>query len=102
MGRRRKARKQTPPIDRVRKMFTMNEHATAQRIGPELSVDEVIELWPRTIGVMNDLGLDTCCGGYMSLRRAARNARVALPLLLQKLEQTVEELESDPYPVRSF
>ena len=85
-------------------MFTMHEGATAHRIGPELSVDQVIELWPRTIGVMNDLGLDTCCGGYMSLRRAARNARVPLPVLLVKLEETVEAFEVDPYPypVRSF
>ena len=85
-------------------MFTMNEGATAHRIGPELSVDEVIARWPRTIGVMNDLGLDTCCGGYMSLRRAARTARVALPILLTRLEETIEAFEADPYPypVRSF
>jgi iron-sulfur cluster repair protein YtfE (RIC family) len=80
----------------------MDERAAAHRIGPELSVDQVIELWPRTIGVMNDLGLDTCCGGSMSLRRAARNARVPVEELLAKLEEVVRELEASPWPYRGF
>ena len=81
-------------------MFTTNRDAST-RIAPELSVDEIIARWPRTIGIMNDLGLDTCCGAWMPLRRAARDAGVPLADLLARLDQAVAELEADPWPVRS-
>ena len=60
-----------------------------QVVHPDLSVDDVIAHWPRSISVMNDYGLDTCCGGTLSLRRAAREARVRVEVLLEAIESAV-------------
>lgn len=90
------------PPDLTATQMNASAPGTTRAVRPDLSVDEVIALWPRTISLMNDLGLDTCCGGSMSLRRAARNARVPVEELLAKLEELVHELEASPWPYRGF
>ncbi len=37
----------------------------------DLTVNEVIRLWPATVGVFNDYGIDACCGGAVTVRVAA-------------------------------
>ena len=37
-----------------------------------LSVNEIIARFPQTIAVLNQFGIDTCCGGANSLDDAAR------------------------------
>ncbi len=37
----------------------------------ELTVNEVIRLWPATVAVFNAYGIDACCGGAVPVREAA-------------------------------
>lgn len=36
-----------------------------------LTINEIIARWPQSIGVLNSLGLDTCCGGGLTLGQSA-------------------------------
>ena len=40
------------------------------------SVNEVIARYPAAIAPLNAHGIDTCCGGALSVEQAARDARV--------------------------
>ena len=61
----------------------------AAEIDPSLTVNEVMACWPQSIGPLNSLGIDTCCGGANPLRDAATNAGVPLPVLLAAIEHAV-------------
>ncbi len=37
----------------------------------DLTVNEVIRLWPATVTVFNHFGIDACCGGAVPVRAAA-------------------------------
>ncbi len=37
----------------------------------DLTVNEVIRLWPTTIATFNHFGIDACCGGSVTVRVAA-------------------------------
>lgn len=45
---------------------------------PQMTVNDVLRRWPETIGPLNELGVDTCCGGADSLQEAA--ARIGVPV----------------------
>lgn len=63
----------------------------AGRIDPAITVNDVMACFPASIAVLNALGIDTCCGGMESLRDAATEAGVALPVLLAAIEHAVNE-----------
>ncbi len=37
----------------------------------DLTINEVIHLWPGTVGIFNRFGIDACCGGAVTVRVAA-------------------------------
>ena len=37
----------------------------------DLTVNDVIRLWPATVALFNDFGIDACCGGAVPVREAA-------------------------------
>ncbi len=37
----------------------------------DLSVNEIVRRWPAAVAALNERGIDTCCGGALSLRDAA-------------------------------
>ncbi len=37
----------------------------------DLTVNEVIRLWPDTVAIFNRFGIDACCGGAVTVRIAA-------------------------------
>ena len=45
---------------------------TTKQIDPTLTVNEIVALYPQTIPVFNRFGLDTCCGGGVTVDAAAR------------------------------
>lgn len=45
-------------------------------IDPAWSVNDVLRRYPAAASVFNDFGLDTCCGGALSLAEAARHKRI--------------------------
>ncbi len=38
---------------------------------PDLTVNDIIRLWPATVAVFNSWGIDACCGGAVPVREAA-------------------------------
>ncbi len=58
-------------------------------LSPSLSVNEVLRLWPNALDIINRHGLDTCCGGNLSLATAAASAGTDLNTLLHELKQVV-------------
>jgi regulator of cell morphogenesis and NO signaling len=56
--------------------------ALAAEIDPALSVDTILRRWPSSAGPLNSFGIDTCCGGALSLATAAAAAGAPLAELL--------------------
>jgi iron-sulfur cluster repair protein YtfE (RIC family) len=46
-------------------------------VDPALSINEILRLHPVATQVLNAFGVDTCCGGAMSLADAAAEAQVS-------------------------
>jgi iron-sulfur cluster repair protein YtfE (RIC family) len=59
-------------------------------IDPGLSVNEIVRRWPPTIAVMNDFGIDACCGGADPLDVAAARDGAPLDALLAALHACLE------------
>lgn len=61
----------------------------ATNVDASLTVNDIMARWPQSIAPLNSLGIDTCCGGMESLRTAAQNAGVPLPVLLAAIEHSI-------------
>ncbi len=44
---------------------------TILELSPELTVNQAIRLWPATVAIFNQFGIDACCGGAVPVREAA-------------------------------
>jgi regulator of cell morphogenesis and NO signaling len=56
------------------------------------SVNEVIQVYPQSIGVFNHLGIDTCCGGDETLDAASVESSLGVDSLLAALQAAVEDV----------
>lgn len=45
--------------------------STLLELPPDLTVNDIIRLWPATVAVFNAWGIDACCGGAVPVREAA-------------------------------
>ena len=52
-------------------------------------MNEVIRMYPESVSVFNQLGIDACCGGDASLAEASRRDGVDLGSLLARLDAVV-------------
>ncbi|HEU4565054.1 MAG TPA: DUF542 domain-containing protein [Gemmatimonadaceae bacterium] len=59
-------------------------------ITPDLTINEVIQLFPATVQVFNAFGLDACCGGDATLAEAAVRDQADLEDLLRALRRAAE------------
>ncbi|HEY9514504.1 MAG TPA: DUF542 domain-containing protein [Gemmatimonadaceae bacterium] len=55
----------------------------------ELTVNDAVARFPATMGVFNRFGIDTCCGGGISIAEAAQRDEIALGELVKALQQAV-------------
>jgi iron-sulfur cluster repair protein YtfE (RIC family) len=55
-------------------------------IDPEVTVNQFIQRHPAALALLTAAGIDTCCGGGLSLEDAAEGAGVALADLVRGLE----------------
>lgn len=62
---------------------------TTPRIDPTLTVNEILQRHPATIGVINAHGIDSCCGGGIPLATVARENELDLEALIADLEATI-------------
>jgi regulator of cell morphogenesis and NO signaling len=67
----------------------MTRTSATPSIDPQLTVNELVASHPCSIAVLNALGVDTCCGGALSLRDAAADASIGLPELIAAIEAGV-------------
>ena len=51
----------------------------------EETVDTALERSPDAAAILRDLGIDTCCGGRLTLSQAAASAGVPVETLLEAL-----------------
>ena len=59
-------------------------------IEPAMTVNEVVRLYPATIELLNEYGIDTCCGGGVPLDVAVQQHDVDLAELLERLRRVSE------------
>jgi regulator of cell morphogenesis and NO signaling len=64
----------------------MPDRANATAIDTETTVNEVIRMYPETVAVFNELGIDACCGGDASIAEAAWRDGVDLGSLMARLD----------------
>ncbi len=61
-----------------------------------LSVNQLIQRHPSVLPVLTEAGVDTCCGGALSLEEAASRAGVDLVNLVGRLETQTAVRSSAP------
>ena len=59
-----------------------------QAISGELTVNEVIRLYPATAATFSAFGIDSCCGGALPVAEAAKRHGVNIEILLAALSST--------------
>lgn len=52
---------------------------------PDQTLNEIVARNPQSLPVLNSWGLDTCCGGGLSLRESARRHNLDLEAILVSL-----------------
>ena len=57
---------------------------------PTLTVNDLLREAPAAALVLNQFGIDTCCGGSLSLAEAAASVGLPLPTLLASLRVATE------------
>ena len=63
----------------------MRNQANAKALDTTTTVNDVIQMYPESVGVFNELGIDACCGGDASLAEAASRDGVDLESLRARL-----------------
>lgn len=58
-------------------------------ISKEMSVNQIIKLYPKSIGVFNKFNIDSCCGGSEPLEKAAKNAGVDINDLINSIIEAI-------------
>lgn len=61
------------------------------KIPESMEVNDAISLYPETISVFNDFGIDACCGGAVAIAEAARRDGADLDELMAALAAILEE-----------
>jgi iron-sulfur cluster repair protein YtfE (RIC family) len=53
------------------------------------SINDLLRDYPSSIVALDAYGIDSCCGGDLTIREAARGAGVSLDILLDDIEQAL-------------
>ena len=64
----------------------MPNPANSTAIDSKTTVNKVIRMYPESVSVFNQMGIDACCGGDASIAEAARRDGVDLGSLLTPLD----------------
>jgi regulator of cell morphogenesis and NO signaling len=72
--------------------------AAAWKTGPALGLGETVEAAatrsPRAAAVLREMGIDTCCGGSLTLAQAAASAGIPAERVLERLSRALGEREN--------
>jgi iron-sulfur cluster repair protein YtfE (RIC family) len=59
-------------------------------LNPDMTVSQVVELWPAAVPVFARHGIDLCCGGSKTLGFAAQAHGIDLHGLVEELAEAME------------
>ena len=59
-------------------------------ITKEMTVNQVLKLYPKSVGVFSKFNIDACCGGNRSIEQAAREDKAVLEDLMTALYQSAQ------------
>ena len=74
---------------------TLGEAAPAARVGASMTLNECVQLYPQTLPVFNQYGMDTCCGGARRIDDVAQRHGIDLVGLLEVLNWAAAGLRLD-------
>jgi regulator of cell morphogenesis and NO signaling len=57
------------------------------KVSKDNIVNDIIRLYPNTIGIFNDFHIDSCCGGAATIEEAARRDKADPEKLTKKLNE---------------
>ena len=60
------------------------------QVDPTMTINEIVARYPATIPVFNRFGMDTCCGGGVSVSDAARRDGIDVEAVLAALREAVD------------
>jgi regulator of cell morphogenesis and NO signaling len=63
---------------------------TTTQVGESSTVNEIVAQYPDTIGVFNQFGIDSCCGGGVPLADAAHRDGADVGALPAALQEVIE------------
>lgn len=58
-------------------------------INKEMTINQVLKLYPKSIAILNKFNIDTCCGGTRTIEQAVKEDKAELDSLLQALNNPV-------------
>ena len=61
------------------------------RIAPDWTVNDTLRIFPATVAVFNEFGIDACCGGAATLADAAQRDGAELAELIEALRVAAEQ-----------
>ena len=59
-----------------------------KKIHKDMTINDVMKLYPKTMEVINKYNVDSCCGGMNTVEKGAEDSGADLQLLLKSLEET--------------
>ena len=59
------------------------------QIDPTMTINEIVARHPETIPVFNRFGMDTCCGGGVSVEEASRRDGLDLATVIAALREAL-------------
>jgi iron-sulfur cluster repair protein YtfE (RIC family) len=77
-----------------------NSAAPSFDISPSSTVNDVVREFPGTLEVFRQLGVDTCCGGGVSLAQVARDLQLLPDGLIETLQLHAQAAAATVQPVR--
>ncbi|MBI5755535.1 MAG: DUF542 domain-containing protein [Nitrospirae bacterium] len=60
------------------------------QITKEMTVNQILRLYPKSVGVFTKFNIDACCGGNRSIEQAAKEDKALLEDLIQALNQSAQ------------
>jgi regulator of cell morphogenesis and NO signaling len=71
---------------------------TQQRIDAAWTVNEILHRHPNAVSVLGSFGIDSCCGGGLSLEEAARRHGADPHVVLHAIEAVTPRATKAPPP----
>jgi iron-sulfur cluster repair protein YtfE (RIC family) len=61
-----------------------------QQLDLSLTINDIVARYPETIAIFNRFGMDTCCGGAVTVEEAARRDGIDAAEVIAALRQQIE------------